>query len=152
MKTRLQKTRESLQEYASEVERLANLAFFDHPAIYCARNNIFTVFRGWPEGGRNLDGCKNSVAVEILNLPCYNRNVKKTSQRTLSEVADQLGRSLHSPEKTELRSGADTEITTRKTEGGDLVDRCDSQGDTDAVWIEKPFNRTRKKNKLLLIT
>ncbi|GFV14564.1 uncharacterized protein TNCV_3999151 [Trichonephila clavipes] len=32
MKTRLQKTGESLQEYASEVERLANLAFFDHPA------------------------------------------------------------------------------------------------------------------------
>ncbi|GFW94226.1 uncharacterized protein TNCV_1979661 [Trichonephila clavipes] len=33
MKTRLQKTRESLQEYASEVERLANLAFSHHPAI-----------------------------------------------------------------------------------------------------------------------
>ncbi|GFV15907.1 uncharacterized protein TNCV_988901 [Trichonephila clavipes] len=32
MKTRLQKTGESLQEYASEVERLANLAFSDHPA------------------------------------------------------------------------------------------------------------------------
>ncbi|GFX60240.1 uncharacterized protein TNCV_4534001 [Trichonephila clavipes] len=32
MKTRLQKTEESLQEYASEVERLGNLAFFDHPA------------------------------------------------------------------------------------------------------------------------
>ncbi|GFW87601.1 uncharacterized protein TNCV_4485661 [Trichonephila clavipes] len=33
MKTRLQKTGESLQEYASEVERLANLTFSDHPAI-----------------------------------------------------------------------------------------------------------------------
>ncbi|GFY19210.1 uncharacterized protein TNCV_4225741 [Trichonephila clavipes] len=32
MKTRLQKTGESLQEYASEVERLANLAFSYHPA------------------------------------------------------------------------------------------------------------------------
>ncbi|GFW91628.1 uncharacterized protein TNCV_4500471 [Trichonephila clavipes] len=32
MKTRLQKTGESLQEYASEVERLTNLAFSDHPA------------------------------------------------------------------------------------------------------------------------
>ncbi|GFV56654.1 uncharacterized protein TNCV_4283171 [Trichonephila clavipes] len=32
MKTRLQKTVESLQEYASEVERLANLFFSDHPA------------------------------------------------------------------------------------------------------------------------
>ncbi|GFW83894.1 uncharacterized protein TNCV_856771 [Trichonephila clavipes] len=32
MKTRLQKTGESLQEYAAEVERLANLAFSDHPA------------------------------------------------------------------------------------------------------------------------
>ncbi|GFX17041.1 retrovirus-related Pol polyprotein from transposon 412 [Trichonephila clavipes] len=32
MKTRLQKTGESLQEYASEVERLANLAFSEHPA------------------------------------------------------------------------------------------------------------------------
>ncbi|GFX27882.1 uncharacterized protein TNCV_3083051 [Trichonephila clavipes] len=32
MKTRLQKTGESLQEYASEVERLTNLTFSDHPA------------------------------------------------------------------------------------------------------------------------
>ncbi|GFX09667.1 uncharacterized protein TNCV_2186631 [Trichonephila clavipes] len=32
MKTRLQKTGESLQEYASEVEKLANLAFSNHPA------------------------------------------------------------------------------------------------------------------------
>ncbi|GFX39383.1 uncharacterized protein TNCV_3861061 [Trichonephila clavipes] len=32
MKTRLQKTGESLQEYASEVERLANLPFSHHPA------------------------------------------------------------------------------------------------------------------------
>ncbi|GFV58538.1 uncharacterized protein TNCV_4337631 [Trichonephila clavipes] len=32
IKTRLQKTGESLQEYASDVERLANLAFSDHPA------------------------------------------------------------------------------------------------------------------------
>ncbi|GFU29207.1 uncharacterized protein TNCV_278201 [Trichonephila clavipes] len=31
---RLQKTGESLQKYASEVERLANLAFFDHPATW----------------------------------------------------------------------------------------------------------------------
>ncbi|GFX69651.1 uncharacterized protein TNCV_1770201 [Trichonephila clavipes] len=31
MKTRLQKTGESLQEYASEVEKVANLAFSDHP-------------------------------------------------------------------------------------------------------------------------
>ncbi|GFW93478.1 uncharacterized protein TNCV_46811 [Trichonephila clavipes] len=39
MKTRLQKTGESLQEYASEVERLANLAFSDHPAT--VREAIF---------------------------------------------------------------------------------------------------------------
>ncbi|GFX61090.1 uncharacterized protein TNCV_4117391 [Trichonephila clavipes] len=32
MKSRLQKTGESLQEYASEVERLVNLAFSDHRA------------------------------------------------------------------------------------------------------------------------
>ncbi|GFU61674.1 uncharacterized protein TNCV_4522111 [Trichonephila clavipes] len=32
MKSRLQKTGESLQEYASEVERLANMAFSGHPA------------------------------------------------------------------------------------------------------------------------
>ncbi|GFX39637.1 uncharacterized protein TNCV_2103811 [Trichonephila clavipes] len=32
MKTRLQKTGEILQEFASEAERLANLAFSDHPA------------------------------------------------------------------------------------------------------------------------
>ncbi|GFV91172.1 uncharacterized protein TNCV_896931 [Trichonephila clavipes] len=32
MKTRLQKTGESLQEYASKTERIVNLAFSDHPA------------------------------------------------------------------------------------------------------------------------
>ncbi|GFX36700.1 uncharacterized protein TNCV_580791 [Trichonephila clavipes] len=32
MKTGLQKTGESSQEYASEIERLANLVFYDHPA------------------------------------------------------------------------------------------------------------------------
>ncbi|GFU19192.1 uncharacterized protein TNCV_4397741 [Trichonephila clavipes] len=32
MKTRLQKTGEKLQEYASEIERLANLAFSGYPA------------------------------------------------------------------------------------------------------------------------
>ncbi|GFV06995.1 uncharacterized protein TNCV_2085561 [Trichonephila clavipes] len=32
MKTRLQKTGESLREYASEIERLANLTFCDYPA------------------------------------------------------------------------------------------------------------------------
>ncbi|GFX96816.1 uncharacterized protein TNCV_1648511 [Trichonephila clavipes] len=31
LKTRPQKTGESLQEYASEVERLTNLSFSDHP-------------------------------------------------------------------------------------------------------------------------
>ncbi|GFU53203.1 retrovirus-related Pol polyprotein from transposon 412 [Trichonephila clavipes] len=36
------------------------------------------------------------------------------SQRTLSKAADRLGRSLHSPKKTELRCDADTEITTLK--------------------------------------
>ncbi|GFX14948.1 hypothetical protein TNCV_4897161 [Trichonephila clavipes] len=38
MKTRLQKTGESLQEYASEVETLANLAFSDHPATVLPDN------------------------------------------------------------------------------------------------------------------
>ncbi|GFW56472.1 hypothetical protein TNCV_1405771 [Trichonephila clavipes] len=51
MKTRLQKTGESLQEYASEVERLTNLTFSDHPATHCARSNLLTVFSGRPEGG-----------------------------------------------------------------------------------------------------
>ncbi|GFV08748.1 uncharacterized protein TNCV_35631 [Trichonephila clavipes] len=32
MITRLQKIGESLQEYASELERLTNLTFYDHPA------------------------------------------------------------------------------------------------------------------------
>ncbi|GFX38675.1 retrovirus-related Pol polyprotein from transposon 412 [Trichonephila clavipes] len=40
------------------------------------------------------------------------------SQRTLSEAGDQLGRSLHSPKKTERRCGADTEITTLKKSRG----------------------------------
>ncbi|GFW68794.1 hypothetical protein TNCV_3640081 [Trichonephila clavipes] len=41
-------------------------------------------------------------------------------QRTLSKAADQLGRSLYSPKKTECCYGADTEITTLKTEGNTL--------------------------------
>ncbi|GFX81921.1 retrovirus-related Pol polyprotein from transposon 412 [Trichonephila clavipes] len=52
MKTRLQKTGENLQEYASEVERFTNLALSD-PHSSCARNNLFTVFRGRPERGEN---------------------------------------------------------------------------------------------------
>ncbi|GFS58267.1 uncharacterized protein TNCV_4916591 [Trichonephila clavipes] len=40
MKTRLLKTRESLQEYAFEVERLANLAFSDHPATVRERISL----------------------------------------------------------------------------------------------------------------
>ncbi|GFS93396.1 hypothetical protein TNCV_2627881 [Trichonephila clavipes] len=46
MKTRLQKTGESLQEYASEVERLTNLAFYDHPATV---HKVISLqyFRGW---------------------------------------------------------------------------------------------------------
>ncbi|GFU66150.1 retrovirus-related Pol polyprotein from transposon 412 [Trichonephila clavipes] len=44
----------------------------------------------------------------------------ETSQRTLSKAAEQLGRSLHSPKKTESRCRADTEIITLKTEGNTL--------------------------------
>ncbi|GFX87611.1 hypothetical protein TNCV_2465041 [Trichonephila clavipes] len=61
MKTRLQKTGESLQEYASEVERLANLAFSDHPATVqeTLQYYLLTVFRGRPEGWGNTEGCEN---------------------------------------------------------------------------------------------
>ncbi|GFS70023.1 uncharacterized protein TNCV_748001 [Trichonephila clavipes] len=56
MKTRLQKTGESLQEYASEVERLANLAFSDHPATVRETISLQYFVDGLKEG--NSEGCK----------------------------------------------------------------------------------------------
>ncbi|GFW16099.1 uncharacterized protein TNCV_4680911 [Trichonephila clavipes] len=43
MKTRLQKTGESFQECASEVERLANLAFSDHPATLSEKQSPYSI-------------------------------------------------------------------------------------------------------------
>ncbi|GFV62883.1 uncharacterized protein TNCV_3319081 [Trichonephila clavipes] len=74
MKTRLQKTGESLQEYASEVEWLTNLAFSDHPAT--VRNHLFTVFRGKPEGMGSPEGSTHQYRQSIrgarvtLDAPC----------------------------------------------------------------------------------
>ncbi|GFV45328.1 uncharacterized protein TNCV_2824721, partial [Trichonephila clavipes] len=50
MKTRLQKTGESLQEYASEVERLINLAFSDHPATVRETISLQYFVEGLKEG------------------------------------------------------------------------------------------------------
>ncbi|GFY21121.1 uncharacterized protein TNCV_3991651 [Trichonephila clavipes] len=50
MKTRLQKTGESLQEYASEIEKLANLAFFDHPATVRGTISLQYFVDGLKEG------------------------------------------------------------------------------------------------------
>ncbi|GFW57510.1 uncharacterized protein TNCV_544191 [Trichonephila clavipes] len=58
MKTRLQKTGESLQEYASEVERLTNLAFSDHPATVRETISLQYFIDGLREGG-SPEGCKN---------------------------------------------------------------------------------------------
>ncbi|GFX40397.1 uncharacterized protein TNCV_4320301 [Trichonephila clavipes] len=49
-KTRLQKTRESLQEYVSEVERLGNLAFSDHPATVSETISLQYFVDGLREG------------------------------------------------------------------------------------------------------
>ncbi|GFX57905.1 uncharacterized protein TNCV_3068721 [Trichonephila clavipes] len=50
MKTRLQKTGESLQEYASEVERLANLTFSNHLATVRGRISLQYFVDGLREG------------------------------------------------------------------------------------------------------
>ncbi|GFX73296.1 uncharacterized protein TNCV_4206461 [Trichonephila clavipes] len=50
MKTRLPKTGENLQEYASEVERLANLAFSDHPATVRETISLQYLLDGLKEG------------------------------------------------------------------------------------------------------
>ncbi|GFX56200.1 uncharacterized protein TNCV_1631291 [Trichonephila clavipes] len=67
MKIKLQKTGESLQEYASEVERLANLAFSDHPAT-AREKYLFTVFRGRPEGGGSPEGYRQSIRGSRVTL------------------------------------------------------------------------------------
>ncbi|GFV82234.1 uncharacterized protein TNCV_2791321 [Trichonephila clavipes] len=66
MKTRLQKTGESLQQYASEVERLTNLAFSDHPATdnrkaSADENGDVRSKRPCSESSKNLS---NSLRVE----------------------------------------------------------------------------------------
>ncbi|GFX97020.1 retrovirus-related Pol polyprotein from transposon 412 [Trichonephila clavipes] len=65
IKTRLQKTGESLQEYASEVEKARQLGFLRPPSNY-ARSNLFTVFRGRPEGRGNSEGWARVTA----DAPC----------------------------------------------------------------------------------
>ncbi|GFT72387.1 uncharacterized protein TNCV_3609301 [Trichonephila clavipes] len=50
MKTKLHKTRESLQEYASEIERLANLAFSDNPATVRETISLQYFMDGLKEG------------------------------------------------------------------------------------------------------
>ncbi|GFU53204.1 uncharacterized protein TNCV_2952491 [Trichonephila clavipes] len=78
MKTRLQKIGESLQEYAYEVERLANLAFSEPPSN-CARsplprssdgnNNILVVmnyFTKWPEAYPSSDQEASTVAEALV--------------------------------------------------------------------------------------
>ncbi|GFY24489.1 retrovirus-related Pol polyprotein from transposon 412 [Trichonephila clavipes] len=78
MKTRLQKTGESLQEYASEVERLTNLAFFDHPAT--ERNNLFTVFRGRNEGGGSPEGCGTGRCEALKSALLYALKVEAANE------------------------------------------------------------------------
>ncbi|GFU42069.1 uncharacterized protein TNCV_3197321 [Trichonephila clavipes] len=58
MKTRLQKTGESLQEYDSEVERLANLAFFQPPSN-CARKISLQYF---------VDGLKDEEIQKTVRM------------------------------------------------------------------------------------
>ncbi|GFT01470.1 uncharacterized protein TNCV_269891 [Trichonephila clavipes] len=50
MKTRLQKIGESLQEYASEVERLTNLVLYDHPATVREVISLQYFVDGWKDG------------------------------------------------------------------------------------------------------
>ncbi|GFW46353.1 uncharacterized protein TNCV_4810411 [Trichonephila clavipes] len=65
MKTRLQKTGESLQEFASEVERLANLAFSDHPATVQETISLQYFVDGL-RGGGSPEGCKIMADVQDL--------------------------------------------------------------------------------------
>ncbi|GFT94567.1 uncharacterized protein TNCV_3266651 [Trichonephila clavipes] len=75
MKTRLQKTGESLQEFASEVERLANLAFCNHPETVREVISLqYFVERseggGSPEGSSRRDRQSIRGARVTLDAPC----------------------------------------------------------------------------------
>ncbi|GFU49807.1 uncharacterized protein TNCV_2930721 [Trichonephila clavipes] len=74
MKTRLQRTGESLQEYASEVERLANLAFSDHPATMREAISLQYFVDGLKDGEiqeavrmANVQDLKSALKVEAAN-------------------------------------------------------------------------------------
>ncbi|GFX98411.1 uncharacterized protein TNCV_4001801 [Trichonephila clavipes] len=74
MKTRLQKTGESMQEYASEVERFANLAFSDHPATVRETISLQYFVDGLREGEvqkavrmTDVQDLKSALKVEAAN-------------------------------------------------------------------------------------
>ncbi|GFT69150.1 uncharacterized protein TNCV_2566071 [Trichonephila clavipes] len=74
MKTRLQKPGESLQEYASEVERLANLAFSDHPATVLEEISLQYFVDGLEDGEiqkavrmADVQDLKSALKVEATN-------------------------------------------------------------------------------------
>ncbi|GFV40132.1 uncharacterized protein TNCV_1533801 [Trichonephila clavipes] len=78
MKTKLQKTGESLQEYASEVERLANLAFSDHPATVRKTISLQYFVDGLREGEvqkavrmADVQALKSVLKVEAANEASY---------------------------------------------------------------------------------
>ncbi|GFW62723.1 hypothetical protein TNCV_2624861 [Trichonephila clavipes] len=83
MKTRLQKTGESLQKYAPEIERLANLAFSDYPANVREIISLQYFVDGLknPEGYRN-GRCSRSKICPVI-CPKIGGRQSSQSQRSL---------------------------------------------------------------------
>ncbi|GFT17687.1 integrase_H2C2 domain-containing protein [Trichonephila clavipes] len=104
MKTRFQKTGESLQEYASEVERLANLAFSDHPAT--VRETIYLqYFVGGLKDEESRGNRKRSA----------DENEDVRSKRHCSESSKNLSNSLRIEKKFGVIDPVVRQVTTPST-------------------------------------
>ncbi|PRD21791.1 UNVERIFIED_CONTAM: hypothetical protein NCL1_50831 [Trichonephila clavipes] len=68
MKTRHQKTKESFLEYASEIERLANLAFSNYPAIVREIISLQYFVDGLKDGRKSPEVGKIQRAVRMADV------------------------------------------------------------------------------------
>ncbi|GFY02091.1 uncharacterized protein TNCV_5099521 [Trichonephila clavipes] len=86
MKTRLQKTGESLQKYASEVERLANLAFSEHPATVREVISLQYFVDGLKEG--EIQRAVRMADVQDLKSALLNAQNLRSPLKLVAETAN----------------------------------------------------------------